>query len=145
MKTLFGADRISEFRPASISILPEACPRAFACTTAARHDLVFVGPWTGFRTLTAPVSSLLKLCRSSGASAACSLVLAGRSPVAEILAFAQNDPLIQSPARFPTFVLMLWDALVSIVPLRIGGGTRLKIYEAMAPACRWSLTVGVRA
>jgi glycosyltransferase involved in cell wall biosynthesis len=26
----------------------------------------------------------------------------------------------------------LWDSAVSVVPLRIGGGTRLKIYEAMA-------------
>jgi glycosyltransferase involved in cell wall biosynthesis len=26
----------------------------------------------------------------------------------------------------------LWKSAVSIVPLRIGGGTRLKIYEAMA-------------
>jgi len=26
----------------------------------------------------------------------------------------------------------LWESKVSIVPLRIGGGTRLKIYEAMA-------------
>ncbi len=26
----------------------------------------------------------------------------------------------------------MWGALVSIVPLRVGGGTRLKIYEAMA-------------
>jgi glycosyltransferase involved in cell wall biosynthesis len=28
----------------------------------------------------------------------------------------------------------LWKSAVSIVPLRIGGGTRLKIYEAMAAA-----------
>lgn len=27
---------------------------------------------------------------------------------------------------------LLWGASVSIVPLRIGGGTRLKIYESMA-------------
>ncbi len=26
----------------------------------------------------------------------------------------------------------LWNAAISVVPLRIGGGTRLKIYEAMA-------------
>ena len=26
----------------------------------------------------------------------------------------------------------LWGSLVSVVPLRIGGGTRLKIYESMA-------------
>jgi glycosyltransferase involved in cell wall biosynthesis len=26
----------------------------------------------------------------------------------------------------------LWNSRISIVPLRIGGGTRLKIYEAMA-------------
>ena len=26
----------------------------------------------------------------------------------------------------------MWGATVAVVPLRIGGGTRLKIYEAMA-------------
>ena len=62
----------------------------------------------------------------------CSLVLAGRAPVAEIRAFAQKDPLITVTGTVPDIRPYLWNSRVSIVPLRIGGGTRLKIYEAMA-------------
>jgi glycosyltransferase involved in cell wall biosynthesis len=49
-----------------------------------------------------------------------------------IRAFGQNDPLITVTGTVPDVRPYIWDAGVSIVPLRIGGGTRLKIYEAMA-------------
>lgn len=59
------------------------------------------------------------------------LILVGRSPVAEIQALG-GDPLIEITGTVPDVRPYLWDAALSIVPLRIGGGTRLKIYEAMA-------------
>jgi polysaccharide biosynthesis protein PslH len=37
-----------------------------------------------------------------------------------------------TPAAAPDVRPYLWSSAVSVVPLRIGGGTRLKIYEAMA-------------
>lgn len=62
----------------------------------------------------------------------CTVAFAGRNP----------DPsLIQAARRFPKVIVTrtvddirpwLWGSTVAIVPLRIGGGTRLKIYEAMA-------------
>jgi glycosyltransferase involved in cell wall biosynthesis len=58
--------------------------------------------------------------------------LAGRSPVPEIRAIAETDPLISVTGTVPDIRPYLWESAVSIVPLRIGGGTRLKIYEAMA-------------
>ena len=62
----------------------------------------------------------------------CTLAIVGRSPAPDIKALAQNEPRIQVTGTVPDIRPYLWGASVSIVPLRIGGGTRLKIYEAMA-------------
>ena len=43
-----------------------------------------------------------------------------------------RDPLIQVTGTVPDIRPFLWGSQIAIVPLRIGGGTRLKIYEAMA-------------
>jgi len=43
-----------------------------------------------------------------------------------------EDPLIKITGTVPDIRPYLWGSAVAIVPLRIGGGTRLKIYEAMA-------------
>ncbi|MGI8991375.1 MAG: glycosyltransferase family 4 protein [Bryobacteraceae bacterium] len=62
----------------------------------------------------------------------CSLVIAGRAPVPEVLALAKQDPLIQVTGTVDDVRPFVWGSTVSIVPLRVGGGTRLKIYESMA-------------
>ncbi|HCC57316.1 MAG TPA: hypothetical protein DEQ47_08625 [Solibacterales bacterium] len=62
---------------------------------------------------------------------ACQVTLAGRSPAPEVRALAR-DPLIQVTGTVPDIRPFLWGSQIAIVPLRIGGGTRLKIYEAMA-------------
>jgi glycosyltransferase involved in cell wall biosynthesis len=62
----------------------------------------------------------------------CTVAIVGRKPSTSILALAQNDPLIQVTGTVPDVRPYLWGSAVSIVPLRIGGGTRLKVYEAMA-------------
>jgi len=62
----------------------------------------------------------------------CSLAVVGRSPSPGIQALAHQEPRIQVTGTVPDVRPWLWGASVSIVPLRIGGGTRLKIYEAMA-------------
>jgi sugar transferase (PEP-CTERM/EpsH1 system associated) len=59
------------------------------------------------------------------------LTFAGRNPSPEILAFASNGA-VRVTGTVPDVRPYLWGASVAIVPLRIGGGTRLKIYEAMA-------------
>jgi glycosyltransferase involved in cell wall biosynthesis len=48
---------------------------------------------------------------------------------------AAADPLITVTGTVPDVRPYLWTSKLSIVPLRIGGGTRLKIYESMAAAC----------
>jgi polysaccharide biosynthesis protein PslH len=62
----------------------------------------------------------------------CSLTVVGRHPTPEILRLAEVDARIHVTGTVPDVRPYLWEAAVSIVPLRIGGGTRLKIYEAMA-------------
>jgi glycosyltransferase involved in cell wall biosynthesis len=61
----------------------------------------------------------------------CSLTIAGRRPAASIRALAR-DPQIRVTGTVEDMRPYLWSSGVSIVPLRIGSGTRLKIYEAMA-------------
>jgi glycosyltransferase involved in cell wall biosynthesis len=56
----------------------------------------------------------------------------GRHPAAEVRALASSDQRIQVTGTVDDVRPYLWGSSLAIVPLRIGGGTRLKIYEAMA-------------
>jgi len=58
------------------------------------------------------------------------LRIVGRNPGSRTLALASSS--IEVTGRVPSVAEYLRDAAVVVVPLRIGGGTRLKIYEAMA-------------
>ena len=62
----------------------------------------------------------------------CTLAVVGRSPSSAMRGLAQHDNRIQVTGTVPDVRPWLWGAGASIVPLRIGGGTRLKIYESMA-------------
>ena len=48
------------------------------------------------------------------------------------MALAENDSGIQVTGTVDDVRPYLWQSAVSIVPLRVGGGTRLKNYESMA-------------
>jgi polysaccharide biosynthesis protein PslH len=56
--------------------------------------------------------------------------IVGRNPDRRVQRFAGDS--IEVTGRVPEVIDQLREAAVVIVPLRIGGGTRLKIYEAMA-------------
>ena len=60
----------------------------------------------------------------------CTLTLAGRSPSSAVKSL--TSPQVQVTGTVADIRPYLWNAALAIVPLRIGGGTRLKIYEAMA-------------
>jgi glycosyltransferase involved in cell wall biosynthesis len=62
----------------------------------------------------------------------CTLAVVGRTPPSDIQALPRTDPQIVVTGTVPDVRPYLWGSTVSIVPLYIGGGTRLKIYEAMA-------------
>ncbi|HEV2731171.1 MAG TPA: glycosyltransferase family 4 protein [Terriglobales bacterium] len=56
--------------------------------------------------------------------------IVGRNPFAKVQRLASKS--VQVTGTVPSVMEYLRDATVVVVPLRIGGGTRLKIYEAMA-------------
>jgi glycosyltransferase involved in cell wall biosynthesis len=56
--------------------------------------------------------------------------IVGRNPDRRIQQLASDD--IEVTGRVPSVIEHLRQSAVFVVPLRIGGGTRLKIYEAMA-------------
>lgn len=61
-----------------------------------------------------------------------SLTILGRNPPSKIVQLSQKDPSIFVTGTVDDVRPFLAKAAVSIVPLRIGGGTRIKIFETMA-------------
>lgn len=101
--------------------------------TAFVADLVFVGSMDWLPNIDGIqyfVREVLPLIRRSKPD--CSLAIVGRRPPPEIRAIAVRDPNICVTGTVDDVRPYLWGSSVSIVPLRIGGGTRLKIFEAMA-------------
>ena len=128
MKNLFGVERVSEV-PTGVNVEYFAPPGQ----SRREWDLVFVGAmdWLpnvdGVRWFTSEVLPRIR-ARRPGTT----LALAGRNPAPTVLATARQDPLTTITGTVPDIRPYLWNSALSIVPLRIGGGTRLKIYEAMA-------------
>lgn len=60
------------------------------------------------------------------------LTIAGRSPDKRVVRAAASYPGVSVTGSVPDMRPYLWGSSLSIVPLRIGGGTRLKVYESMA-------------
>jgi sugar transferase (PEP-CTERM/EpsH1 system associated) len=110
------------FRP------PEPKPSASAST-----DLVFVGSMDWLPNIDGAswfVDEILPLIRRRRPQ--CSLVIVGRRPPRRIEDLARQDPRIKVTGTVDDIRPYLWSSLAAVVPLRIGGGTRLKIFEAMA-------------
>jgi len=60
------------------------------------------------------------------------LTIVGRNPYQSLLELAERDPALTVTGRVDDVRPYMEAAMAFIVPIRIGGGTRLKIYEAMA-------------
>jgi glycosyltransferase involved in cell wall biosynthesis len=60
------------------------------------------------------------------------LTVVGRNPYSSLLELSRRDPSIVVTGRVDDVRPYMERAAAYVVPLRIGGGTRLKIYEAMA-------------
>jgi polysaccharide biosynthesis protein PslH len=98
-----------------------------------QDNLVFTGSmdWLpnedGIRFFTEQVMPRIK------ASAPCAtLTVVGRNPHPSLIEMSKRDPSIIVTGRVDDVRPHMDSAAAYIVPLRIGGGTRLKIYEAMA-------------
>jgi polysaccharide biosynthesis protein PslH len=60
------------------------------------------------------------------------LTVVGRDPYPGLVELSRRDPSVTVTGRVEDVRPFMEEAALYIVPLRIGGGTRLKIYEAMA-------------
>jgi glycosyltransferase involved in cell wall biosynthesis len=58
--------------------------------------------------------------------------IVGRNPGAELASLAASQPGFELTGRVPDVRPYIRDAAVYVVPIRVGSGTRLKIFEAMA-------------
>ena len=102
-------------------------------TSQSPSDLVFVGSMDympnvdGVLYFTREILPLIRQVHPD-----CSVTVVGRKPPREILTIAEQDPNFHVTGTVPDVRPYLWSSAVSIVPLRVGGGTRLKIYESMA-------------
>ena len=128
MRSLFGISDVPDV-PTGVNVDYFAPPPS----TEPPSGLVFVGSMDWLPNIDGVryfCSEILPLIRRR--LAGCSLTIAGRLPPPEIRALAERDPLIRVTGTVVDIRPYLWGSAVSVVPLRIGGGTRLKIYESMA-------------
>jgi glycosyltransferase involved in cell wall biosynthesis len=128
MKTMYGAERVQSvatgvdleyFRPAA--------------ERKMETDLVFCASMDWMPNIDAMeyfLREILPLIRKQRPGT--TLTIAGRSPTAGLKAMAAEMEAVTLTGTVPDMRPYLWGAKVSIVPIRIGGGTRLKIYECMA-------------
>jgi glycosyltransferase involved in cell wall biosynthesis len=129
MREMFGISHVAAV-PTGVDVnyfAPSPGPAAPAA------DLVFVGSMDWAPNVDAMaffVREILPCIRDRRPD--CSLAVVGRSPGPETVRMAQDDQHMKVTGTVPDVRPYLWGSKISIVPLRIGGGTRLKIYEAMA-------------
>jgi glycosyltransferase involved in cell wall biosynthesis len=121
--------------PSRISIVPTGVDlqqyRAAAGERASEPVVIFLGSmdWE------ANVDGVTYFCREiwpqvKRAAPEARFRIVGRNPDQRVKQLASDD--IEVTGRVPSVIEHLRQAAVFVVPLRIGGGTRLKIYEAMA-------------
>jgi glycosyltransferase involved in cell wall biosynthesis len=128
MRETYGVTRIGAV-PTGVDVAFYTPPHAVEPTA----DLVFVGSMDWMPNIDGImwfVDEVLPLIREKVPG--CTLAVVGRKPGKEIASLGQRDALIRITGTVDDVRPWLWGAKVAIVPLRIGGGTRLKIYEAMA-------------
>jgi sugar transferase (PEP-CTERM/EpsH1 system associated) len=104
----------------------------FAPSPTASRSLVFTGSMDWLPNEDAMVwfcRDILPLVRT--AEPETTLTIVGRTPTARVAQLAEL-PGVTVTGRVDDVRPFMADAAVYVVPLRIGGGTRLKIFEAMA-------------
>lgn len=134
-----GVDRsyFSEFiDPAKISVIPTGVDVDYfrpAPGLETPHALVFTGSldWMPNQDGVAWFARQI-LPRIRRRLPQVSLTVVGRQPTADLQALAARDSAIQLTGRVDDVRPFVHQAAVYVVPLRIGSGTRLKIFEAMA-------------
>jgi polysaccharide biosynthesis protein PslH len=128
MRDLFGAGRISSVAT-GVDVEYFSPPPS----PEEKADLVFVGSMDWLPNIDAIqyfAAEILPLIHKQRPD--CRVFVAGRRPTPALEDLARKEPRISLTGTVPDVRPYLWGSTVSIVPLRIGGGTRLKIFEAIA-------------
>lgn len=128
MRQRYGVDRISSI-PTGVNLdyfARPAEPKPVA-------DLIFLGSMDWLPNIDGARFFLEEIFpRIRAILPECRVAFAGRRPEPWLRDRAASDPHIVVTGTVPDIRPWLWGSGISIVPLRIGGGTRLKIFEAMA-------------
>jgi glycosyltransferase involved in cell wall biosynthesis len=136
-----------EFQVKSIAAVPTGVDTEYFArpeSPSAMADLVFVGSMDWMANIDGMswfLDEILPRIRKRRPD--CSVAIVGRDPAPKFVARAAREKGVIVTGTVPDVRPYLWGSLVSIVPLRIGSGTRLKIFEAMSAGCPVvSTTVG---
>ncbi len=126
----FGISHVSTV-PTGVNLEYFERPAGGSKVTSA-PDFVFVGSMDWLPNQQGALwfaHEILPLIRRKRSEATFAIV--GRTPPPAIRALA-SEPGITVTGTVPDVRPWFWESGVSVVPLLVGGGTRLKIYEAMA-------------
>ncbi len=132
MQELFKVERVAAV-PTGVNLAYFAPPAQLPPPPANAADLVFVGSMDWMPNVDGVdffAKNILPLIRQRKPD--CSIAIVGRDPSPATLALSAADPRFFVTGTVPDVRPYLWHSKASIVPLRIGGGTRLKVYESMA-------------
>jgi glycosyltransferase involved in cell wall biosynthesis len=128
MRTMFGVDRVCD--------VPTGVDLEYFAPQWDREQakgLVFVGSMDWAPNMDGVayfLEEVLPLIRKRQPD--CPIVIVGRQPPAALAELASRVGGVRITGTVDDVRPYLWSAVASIVPLRIGGGTRLKIFESMA-------------
>src|SRR5262245_54057848 len=121
--------------PSRISVAPTGVDLAQFRTAAGERATEPLVMFVGSMDWEANIDGVTYFCREiwpqvKRATPEARLRIVGRNPDRRVKRLASDD--IEVTGRVPSVIEHLRQAAVFVAPLRIGGGTRLKIYEAMA-------------
>lgn len=128
MRHMFGIENVTSV-PTGVDV------EYFATRGVAPHtsDIVFCGSMDWLPNVDAVEYFLSEvLPRIHEQIPGATFTIAGRSPDARVLKAVQGRTGVSVTGKVQDMRPYLWGSTISIVPIRIGGGTRLKIYECMA-------------
>jgi polysaccharide biosynthesis protein PslH len=127
----------NEYHVTRVSAIPTGVDteyfRPTGRTRPEPYDLVFTGSMDWLPNedcIVYFVEAILPRVRE--AVPAVTVTVVGRNPSPRVMALARRDPAVRVTGSVPDVRPYIERAAVFVVPLRIAGGTRLKIYEAMA-------------
>jgi polysaccharide biosynthesis protein PslH len=128
VRTRYGVEHVSS--------IPTGVNLAYFAPLAVREpkaDLVFVGSMDWLPNIDGARFFLGRIWPKIQAGLPpCRIAFVGHHPEPWLEEIAKKDAHLIVTGTVPDVRPWFWGSAVSIVPLRIGGGTRLKIFEAMA-------------